>query len=187
MQVIPAIDVLNGKVVRLAQGDFERVNVYGDDPLGVAKGYKRMGASRVHLVNLSAAKSGERDDRFLVLVRALSGEMEVQVGGGIRTFRDIQRFLDAGAAAVVIGTMLFKEPETARLAVTLFGIERIIGALDADDNDVKIMGWRERSGYDFDAAVRLATDIGLQQILVTDIARDGMERGPNCKLYADLI
>ncbi|MFH0770204.1 MAG: imidazole glycerol phosphate synthase subunit HisF [Candidatus Peregrinibacteria bacterium] len=186
MQVIPAIDVLNGKVVRLTQGDFERVNLYGDDPLGIAREYKRMGASRVHLVNLSAAKSGERDDRFLALVRAISGEMEVQAGGGIRTLQDIQRFLDAGASAVVIGTMLFKEPDTARSAVTLFGIERIIGALDTDDNDVKIMGWKKRSGYDLSTAIRLAEDIGIRRILVTDIACDGMESGPNVRLYADL-
>jgi len=194
--VIPAIDVFNGKVVRLTQGDFERVHVFGDDPLGIAREFKRKGASRLHLVNLSAAKSGEcskalseadGDGRFLELIRTLSREIDVQAGGGIRTLRDIQRFLDAGAAAVVIGTMLFSEPEAIRSAVTLFGADRVIGALDAEDEDVKIMGWRKRSGYGLDAAMRLAQSIGLQQILVTDIARDGVERGPNGKLYADLM
>jgi len=186
MRIIPAIDVLDGKVVRLAQGDFERVKVYADDPLRIAGKLKRAGALKVHLVNLSAAKSGETDERFFELVRTLSRELEVQVGGGIRSLRDVQRFLDSGAAAVVISTMLFTDMEAVRSAVTLFGIERIIMALDTEGDDVKIMGWQKNSGYDLCTAIRLAEDIGIRQILVTDIAMDGMENGPNVELYRGL-
>ena len=107
MQVIPAIDVLDGKVVRLAQGDFARVTVFGDDPLQIAAAYCRAGATRLHLVNLSAARHGKVDESFLALVKAISDKIEVQVGGGIRDLPAVQRHLDAGAKAVVIGTMLF--------------------------------------------------------------------------------
>lgn len=186
MQVIPAIDLLNGKVVRLTQGDFERVTVYGNDPLRIARAYRQAGAKRVHLVNLSAAKSGNVDERFLKLVHVLSREMEVQAGGGVRSLKDIQRLLDAGAIAVVIGTMLFRDPEAARCAVTLFGERSIIGALDVEGNDVKIMGWRKRSQYDLQGAIRLAQKNGIRQILVTDIRRDGTGRGPNIFLYKEV-
>lgn len=187
MQVIPAIDVLDGKVVRLAQGDFERVEIYGNDPLGYAMEYKRMGAARVHLVNLSAARRGSPDDFFLELVQRLSREIEVQAGGGMRTLHDIQRILDAGASAAVIGTMLFSELETAKAAVMLFGVDRIIGALDVEGVNVKMKGWQEKSGHDLDAALRITMNIGIRKILVTDIARDGMERGPNVRLYEDVL
>lgn len=186
MQIIPAIDVLNGKVVRLAQGDFARVTEYDVDPLEMVRAYRKKGVKRVHLVDLSAARSGACNERFLELVRVLSREMEVQAGGGVRSLRDIQRLLDAGASAVVVGTLLFREPATAQSAVTLFGESRLIGALDIRGNAVRISGWQQGSGYDLDRAIRLAEENGLRQILVTDIACDGMEQGSNISLYEGL-
>src|SRR5438128_2422807 len=132
MQIIPAIDVLNGKVVRLQQGDFARVTDYGDDPLAIAQGYAAAGAKKIHLVNLSGAKDQNLSENFLTFLQRLraSTQVQIQIGGGMRTLQDIQAVLDAGASAVVIGTMLLEKPEMVRAAVTLFGVDRLIAALD---------------------------------------------------------
>lgn len=185
MQVIPAIDVLDGKVVRLARGDFSRVTVFGDDPLRVAEDYRRSGADRLHFVNLSAAKDGGEDRRFLQLVSRLSRIVDVQVGGGIRDLPSVRRHLEAGATAVVVGTMLFTDPDAARAAVALFGPQSIVAALDVDGEKVKILGWRKDSGSGLWDAARLVERLGIRQVLATDISRDGMASGPNVALYAD--
>lgn len=188
MQVIPAIDVLDGKVVRLRQGDFDRVTKYGDDPLQFAQEYQKSQAKKLHLINLSGAKNEGVDSHFLNLLRIIASEtqMELQVGGGIRTLKDIQAVLDAGAAKVVIGTMLFKKPAIARAAVNLFGTDRLIAALDARGGEVQIQGWQEGSGFDLSTACRLVAEIGIQEILVTDISLDGMAQGPSVQLYQRL-
>ena len=185
MQVIPAIDVLDGKVVRLVQGDFARVTVFGDDPLEIAEHYRRAGAERLHLVNLSAARDGRGDGRFLDLVSRISRNVMVQVGGGIRDLPAVARSLDAGAAAVVIGTMLFAEPEAARSAIDLFGRASIIAALDTDGSEVKIRGWQQGSGQSLAAAMRRVEELGISHVLITDISRDGTGNGPNVALYAE--
>ncbi|MEN6452438.1 MAG: imidazole glycerol phosphate synthase subunit HisF [Thermoguttaceae bacterium] len=185
MQVIPAIDVLDGRVVRLVQGDFARATTFGDDPVPIAERYRRSGATRLHLVNLSAARDGGRDDRFLELVARLSQILDVQIGGGIRDLEAVRRHLDAGAAAVVIGTMLFTNTSAARAAVDLFGPASVIAALDVEGDRVKTHGWRSESGYTLNDAVRLIDDVGIRQVLMTDIARDGAGAGPNVALYAD--
>ncbi|NOS68269.1 MAG: imidazole glycerol phosphate synthase subunit HisF [Candidatus Peribacteraceae bacterium] len=185
MQIIPAIDVLEGKVVRLQQGDFDRVTDYGNDPLKIASAYATAGAKRLHLVNLSGAKDQNLSGNFLELLRELrvSTDMKIQVGGGMRSLKDIQSVLDAGADAVVIGTMLFENQEAARAAVTLFGADRIIAALDVEGDEVKIRGWKTGSGVTLGDACRQVQDIGIRQILVTDITRDGMGEGVNAALY----
>ena len=184
MQVIPAIDVLDGRVVRLVQGDFARVTVFGDDPLEIAERYRQAGAERLHLVNLSAARDGRGNDRFLDLVSRLSRCMTVQVGGGIRDLSAVARSLDAGAAAVVIGTMLFAEPEAVRSAIDLFGPTSLIAALDTDGGEVKIRGWQQGSGRSLAAAIQWIEELEIANVLITDISRDGTGNGPNVALYA---
>jgi len=188
MQIIPAIDVLGGKVVRLRQGNFEQVIEYSDDPLGYAKNYEKAGAKRLHLVNLSGAKNADISDSFLALIRRLAEEtlLEIQVGGGIRTLRDIQAILDAGATKAVVGTILFKNPEAIRYAISLFGVDSLIAALDVKGKEVRIQGWQQGSGCDLFEACRLTEGIGIRKILVTDVALDGMEQGPNVGLYTEI-
>jgi len=185
MQIIPAIDILDGKVVRLVQGDFSRLLVYNEEPEKIAEKYRQAGASRLHLVNLSAAKKGYCGSDFLELVYRLAQIIEVQVGGGVRDLATMQRFLDAGAAAVVVGTMVILEPETVRAAVDLFGSSSIIAAIDVKDGQVKTHGWLAESGFTIVEAMQRVKNLGIRQVLLTDIAHDGMRSGPNVRLYAE--
>ena len=188
MQVIPAIDVLDGRVVRLRQGNFDRVTTYGDDPLQFAQEYTKSGAKKLHLINLSGAKNEGVNSDFLDVLRKMTRrtQMELQVGGGIRTLKDIQAVLDAGAAKAVIGTLLFKKPATVRAAVSLFGANRLIAALDVRGEEVQMQGWQQNSGFELFTACRLVAEMGMQEILVTDIALDGMAQGPSSTLYQRL-
>jgi cyclase len=185
MQIIPAIDVLDSQVVRLRQGDFTRVTNFGSDPLAFIINFEQAGATKLHLVNLSGARNGELDQAFVRLIVECSRftKLDIQVGGGIRTLRDIQSLLDAGASKVVLGTMLFENPCAVKAAVTLFGKDRIIAALDTRGDEVRIHGWQRSSGADLFGACNRAEEIGIGEILVTDTARDGMNEGPNVDLY----
>lgn len=187
MQVIPAIDILDGKIVRLARGDFSKVTIFGDDPLPVVENYRRDGAERLHLVNLSAARDGADDNRFLDVVGRIARVIPVQVGGGIRDLKSIRLHLEAGATAVVVGTVLFTDPNTVASAVVLFGEKSIVAALDVDGEreTVRIRGWREDSGMSIWEAAAQVRRLGLRQVLATDISRDGMGTGPNVPLYTE--
>lgn len=189
MQIIPAIDVMDGAVVRLCQGDFRRVTRYGDDPRRYASDYAVSNVTALHLVNLSGAKNQDIDPTFLALVHdiARSTTMHISVGGGIRSLRDIRAVLEAGAEQVVIGTMLFRNPADVSAAVHLFGSNRVIAALDVFDDEVKVQGWRLSSGFDLRSACQLVEEVGVSNILVTDIVRDGMAQGPNTRLYRKLV
>ncbi|MDD5055284.1 MAG: imidazole glycerol phosphate synthase subunit HisF [Candidatus Peribacteraceae bacterium] len=187
-RIIPAIDILDGTVVRLKQGDFDRVTLFETDPLALAKKFEADGAQALHLVNLCGAKSGRIDDAFITLVRSIASEtsLSIQVGGGIRTLKDIARLLDAGADNVVLGTVILTDPGFLRAAIDLFGQNRILAALDTLDGIVRIRGWQETSAIPIDDACRSVQASRCSRILVTDIDKDGMERGPNVELYRKL-
>jgi phosphoribosylformimino-5-aminoimidazole carboxamide ribotide isomerase len=189
--VYPAIDVREGRVVRLAQGDYARETVYGHDPLDIARLYASRGATWLHLVDLDAAKAGGYT--LLPLLRdiqAFTG-LKVQTGGGVRVREDIQRILDAGASRVVVGSLAVQQPETVLEWIGEFGPGHITVALDArQDEDgawrLPVHGWTETAAATLDGlAVRFAQG-GLAHLLSTDIARDGMLTGPNGELYAHL-
>ena len=189
--VYPAIDVREGRVVRLAQGDYARETVYGHDPLDIARLYASRGATWLHLVDLDAAKAGGYT--LLPLLRdihAFTG-LKVQTGGGVRAREDIQRILDAGASRVVVGSLAVQQPERVLEWVGEFGAERVTVALDARQDEggtwcLPVHGWTETAAATLDPlAVRFAQG-GLVHLLSTDIARDGMLTGPNGELYAHL-
>ena len=188
MQLIPAIDVLEGKVVRLRQGDFDRVTEYVNEPLEWVRRFADAGARSLHVVNLSGVREGNLCEEFFAMIRGIAAatNLEIHVGGGIRTIRDMQELLAAGAARVVLGTMLFKNPDAVRGAVKLFGPTCIIAALDVRGMDVQIAGWQENGGIDLFRACQRVADIGIRTIFVTDVARDGMETGPNVDLYREI-
>jgi len=189
--VYPAIDVREGRVVRLAQGDYARETVYGHDPLDIARLYAARGATWLHLVDLDAAKAGGYTLAPLLRdIHAFTG-LKVQTGGGVRARQDIQRILDAGASRVVVGSLAVQQPEQVLEWIGEFGAGHITVALDARQDEsgawrLPVHGWTETAAATLDElAVRFAQG-GLAHLLSTDIARDGMLTGPNGALYAHL-
>ncbi|KAB7768155.1 1-(5-phosphoribosyl)-5-[(5-phosphoribosylamino)methylideneamino]imidazole-4-carboxamide isomerase [Xanthomonas maliensis] len=189
--VYPALDIRNGRVVRLLQGDYARETQYGDDVLPRARAFVEAGASWMHLVDLDAAKAGGYTLSALLRQIVDSTGLQVQTGGGVRSREDVARLLDAGAARVVVGSLAVRESETVIGWLREFGAERLTIALDTrQDADgvwqLPVHGWTEAGEATLDAlAVRYA-EVGLQHLLCTDIARDGMLSGPNMALYAHL-
>ncbi|MBI3618973.1 imidazole glycerol phosphate synthase subunit HisF [Candidatus Peregrinibacteria bacterium] len=192
MEVIPAIDLLDGQVVRLRQGNFDSATAYPRSPLALAQSYQEQGANWLHLVNLSSAKDSARDPRqmtfFCEIVRVITTQtnLRLQAGGGIRSLGDIAQLLNAGASSIVLGTLLFEDPSLVLDALTLFGREKFIAALDIRNNDVRIRGWKESAAITLDDAIRNITEMGMANVLITDIDRDGMMVGPNVDLYERL-
>lgn len=178
IQVIPAMDLLGGCVVRLHRGDYEQVTVYSDDPLEVLAGFVSAGATRAHIVDLDGARDGAATQGPLI-ARALArfgASMRVQVGGGIRTIEQVRAYRDAGADRVVVGTRAVEDPafitEVARVCDAVV-------ALDARDGKVATKGWTHTTGHDVLALARVCVEAGARAILYTDIARDGTGEGPN--------
>ncbi|MEQ8434555.1 MAG: 1-(5-phosphoribosyl)-5-[(5-phosphoribosylamino)methylideneamino]imidazole-4-carboxamide isomerase [Oceanicaulis sp.] len=190
MIIYPAVDVMEGRVVRLAKGDFDAVTDYGGDPVSAAKAWKDQGAEWLHLVDLSGARDGARRQHDLVEAVAKTG-LKVQTGGGVRTAKDVQAILDAGASRVVVGSLAVSDPQTVIGWLAKFGAAKIAAAFDVRLQDgaayPTTRGWAERSDrtlVELLADYRLA---GLAHALVTDIDRDGMLEGPNLTLYQDLL
>jgi len=189
--VYPALDIRNGQVVRLLQGDYAQQTTYGDDPLPRAQAFAAAGARWMHLVDLDAARAGGYTLAPLLARIASTTALEVQTGGGVRGRDDVARILDAGASRVVIGSLAVREPERVVAWLREFGAERLTIALDTRQGEdgvwrLPVHGWTETADVTLDAlAVRYA-QAGMKHLLCTDIARDGMLSGPNLDLYAHL-
>lgn len=186
--VYPAIDVRDGRVVRLAQGDYARETRYAADPFELGMAYADAGAVALHLVDLDAAREGGYS--LLPLLRRIAedGRLQVQTGGGVRGEEDVRRILDAGAARVVVGSLAVKEPSRVAGWLSRFGAERIVVALDARCDDdglwrLPVHGWTQGSGVELDAMLAHYAAAGARHLLCTDISRDGMLQGPNIGLY----
>lgn len=185
MIVYPAIDLRGGLVVRLAQGDPSRQTVYSDDPLAVARRWQEEGASWLHVVNLDGTL-GEATLNLETLSRLAGVGLPIQFGGGLRSLDDAQRALDAGAARVILGTLVVRRPELAGEAVERFGVEAVAVALDAKDGRVATHGWQAASDWTPVELGRRFARMGVQHALYTDISRDGELRGVNVEATAEL-
>ncbi|KAB7768419.1 1-(5-phosphoribosyl)-5-[(5-phosphoribosylamino)methylideneamino]imidazole-4-carboxamide isomerase [Xanthomonas sp. LMG 12461] len=189
--VYPALDIRDGRVVRLAQGDYARETHYGDDPLRRAQAFAEAGAQWMHLVDLDAARAGGYTlAPLLQRIRNETG-LQVQTGGGVRSRADVQRLLEAGASRVVIGSLAVRDRESVLEWLAEFGPERITVALDSRQDAhgvwrLPVHGWTETSSLSLDALAGEYAAAGLIHLLCTDIARDGMLSGPNLALYAHL-
>lgn len=192
MQLIPAIDLLDGEVVRLMQGDFARRTAYNHDARELAEAYARDGADVLHVVDLNAAR-GDTDNNFEIVKRlAKIPGLSVQCGGGIRRESDVLRLFDADVARVVVGSLAVREPERVRAWLRLFGGERVVLALDVrlnEDNEPEVLshGWRESSGVSLWSLLEIYVRCGLQQVLCTDVSCDGTLAGPNVGLYREML
>lgn len=189
--ILPAIDVRDGAVVRLNQGDYERQTVYAGSPIETIETYARDGASWLHLVDLDAARVGRYTLTPLVGTIRARTSLKIQTGGGIRAESEVEALLAAGARRVVVGTLAVREPERVAGWVRTFGAERITLALDARQDGqglwrLPVKGWTEATARTLDDLLALYAEAGLRHVLCTDIARDGMLSGFNVDLYRSL-
>lgn len=183
MYLLPAIDILGGKAVRLQKGDYSKVTVYNDDPVAQAHEFAQAGAEWVHVVDLDGARSGVPENAAVIerIVRETS--LKVEVGGGIRSLDIVRRLADLGVARMVLGTALVNDAELARAAVELVGGDRLTAGIDAKNGEVAVSGWIEGSGVDAADLARAMANAGFVHLAYTDIARDGMQTGIDPQAY----
>lgn len=184
-EVIPAVDVSEGRVVRVEEGDLSRKTVYGDDPAATATRWASLGAPRIHVVDLDGAVAGEPRNRDALVRLIEQCDVPVQVAGAIRTLDAVTSWRDAGADRVVVGTMAVTDDEFLHDALAVMG-DRLVVALDHRDREVRVSGWTKRSGLDLVETAKRMSDKGVARLLVTDISRDGLLRGPDVDTYAEL-
>lgn len=189
--VLPAIDIRNGAVVRLSQGDYERQTTYVATPLDTIRGYAEAGAFWLHLVDLDAARDGRYTLAPLLREIRAATALKVQTGGGVRHEADVEALIAAGAERVVVGTVAVREPEKVVRWLEIFGPERLTLALDTREDEhgvwrLPVRGWTENTPHTLESLLGLYAEAGLRHVLCTDIARDGMLSGYNVDLYCSL-
>jgi len=185
MLIYPAIDLYEGKAVRLFKGDYARMTVYNNDPAEVAADFKAKGASCIHMVDLEGAKLGTTPNLETVCrVKEQTG-LFCQVGGGIRSMEVVSRYLDAGLDRVILGTAAVTDPGFAKEAVDAYG-EKIAIGVDIRDGFVAVKGWTEKSELEAFAFCRDMEQLGIKTLICTDISKDGAMQGPNAALYQRL-
>ena len=190
--IIPAIDLIDGSVVRLYQGDYEQKTQYQLDPVEVVHSYADQGAEWLHIVDLTGAKNADKRQLDLIGKMVATGRMHFQAGGGIRSENDVKQLLDIGVARVVIGSLAVKQPELVKGWVEQYGPEAIVLALDvnidADGNKfIATHGWQENSGVSLEALLSDFLSVGAKHVLCTDISRDGTLKGANAELYGEMV
>lgn len=189
--LIPALDILNGQVVRLQQGDFDRQTIFSSNPIAMAVAYAEAGAQYLHIVDLDGAKNpGQRQLELITHMQQASG-LPIQTGGGIRHRDDIARLLDSGISRVVTGSAAVQNPQRAIAWLDEFGHESLVFALDIhiDQNQQRWLathGWQQTSALRLEDLLSQLIIAGSRHVLCTDIQRDGMLNGPNVELYAEL-
>lgn len=187
MKLFPAIDIKNGQCVRLRQGSFRDVLVYSDVPLKMAKKWEASGASFIHVVDLDGALVGHSVNEAVIKDIVDNINIPIQLGGGIRSIKDIENKLNLGIKRVIIGTKAAIDPAFMKEAIAIFGADHIIAGIDAKDGIVAVEGWEKLSHYN---AVSLALEmkkVGVKTIVYTDIAKDGMLQGPNIHYTAEMV
>ncbi|HVO07706.1 MAG TPA: 1-(5-phosphoribosyl)-5-[(5-phosphoribosylamino)methylideneamino]imidazole-4-carboxamide isomerase [Burkholderiaceae bacterium] len=187
MMLIPAIDLKDGKCVRLQQGDMKAATTVGDNPAAMARRWLDAGARRLHLVDLNGAFAGKpvNESAVKAIVREVGDQIPVQLGGGLRDLDTIERFLDDGLSYVIIGTAAVKNPGFLKDACSAFGGHVIVG-LDAKDGKVATDGWSKLTGHEVVDLARKFEDYGVEAVIYTDIGRDGMLTGVNIEATVKL-
>lgn len=182
MYLLPAIDILDGRAVRLAKGDYNQVTVYNEDPAAQAQIFEEAGAEWIHVVDLNGAKSGLPENIEIIERILRRTKLKIEVGGGLRSLDTLARLADAGVSRMVLGTALVRDPEFAQAAIETYG-DMLAAGIDAKGGEVAVAGWREGSGV---AATDLAAEmskLGYRHLIYTDIARDGMQTGIEREAY----
>jgi len=180
-RLIPAIDLLDGQVVRLHQGDYAQAKRYARDPVELVHEFAGAGATLIHLVDLNAARTGSRLENaaaVAAVAQAVPPGVQLEVGGGVRDAEAIRDYLSMGMARVIVGTAAVRSPELLGQAIALHGQDRVVVGVDARKGTIRVSGWEEDSGMDLKEFLRRLGDSGVREIIYTDIVRDGAETGP---------
>ncbi|HEY0684595.1 MAG TPA: 1-(5-phosphoribosyl)-5-[(5-phosphoribosylamino)methylideneamino]imidazole-4-carboxamide isomerase [Steroidobacter sp.] len=192
MELIPAIDLKDGRCVRLFKGDFAAETVYSNDPAEILDRYRAFGARRIHVVDLDGAKDGTQANRDVIVKFARDNSVKLQVGGGLRSLDRVKALLDAGVERAVIGSVAINSPDVVVSWLSEVDPTRIVLALDVrlDDSGLPMLtthGWQQTSGVMLWTAVERFVRVGVSHVLCTDVARDGALTGPNFELYAEAV
>ncbi len=187
MEIIPAIDIIEGKCVRLTKGDYNQVKEYSDEPLEVAKNFEEAGLKRLHLVDLDGAKA-----RHVVNINILQRicsqtKLKVDFGGGVKSGEDLKKVFDAGARQVTAGSIAVKEPHTVKQWLADHGGDRIILGADVLGTKVMVSGWQESTGINLFDFLNDYMEAGVKWVICTDISKDGVMEGPSFELYDSIL
>lgn len=187
MIIIPAIDLIDGKCVRLTQGDYAQKKIYNENPLEVARAFEDAGLTRLHLVDLDGAKAGKVINQKVLETLAAHTHLTIDFGGGIKTDQDIRSVFNAGAAIATIGSIAVKKPEYFYKWISEYGGEKILLGADVKNEKIAIHGWTEQTGLTVYNFLEENIQHGLKQAFCTDISKDGLLQGPSTALYKKII
>lgn len=187
MQIIPSFDLLDGKLVRLRQGDFEQKTVYPADPLELAQQLEQSGIRRLHMVDLDGARTGRPANLHILAQVAARTRLEIDYGGGLRSIPSLKQVWDAGAILFSVGSVAVLAQDEFRAWVEKFGPDKFLIGADVRDRLVAVHGWKEQTEIALFDFLKQMHDLGIRQISVTDIERDGELSGPAAKLYRDIL
>ncbi len=187
MEIIPAIDIIDGKCVRLSEGDYDRKKVYAEDPLEVAQEFERYGIKRLHLVDLDGAKAKKVINLPVLKTIAENTDLVIDFGGGVKSTEDLKQVFKAGAQQVTGGSVAVKQPELFESWLVDFGPGRIILGADVRNGMVAISGWVEHSDWVLEEFIQYYALKGIYHVICTDVSKDGMLKGPALDLYRQLV
>lgn len=187
MRIIPAIDIIDGKCVRLSKGDYTTKIIYNENPLEVAKQFESHGIQYLHLVDLDGAKSNRIINYKILEQIASKTSLRIDFGGGLKTNKDLQIAFDSGANQITGGSIAVKNPAIFEQWISKYGAEKIILGADANNKKIAVSGWLEESKEDLIPFIEKYQAKGIQQVICTDIAKDGMLQGPSFELYEEIL
>ena len=185
MVIFPAIDLYDGKAVRLYKGDYAQMTVYGDNPVAIAKEFEKQGATHIHVVDLEGAKLGEPAHLSIVKGIAEETDLFIEIGGGIRNMQTVEKYLQSGANRVILGTAAVTDEAFLKEALAKYGEKIAVGA-DIADGHIAIKGWLEKSAYTAEEFFAKMQNLGVKTVICTDISKDGAMKGTNLVLYKAL-
>ena len=187
MTIIPAIDIINGKCVRLTKGDYAQQKIYNENPLEVAKQFEDAGITRLHVVDLDGAKAGTIINLKVLESIASNTNLAIDFGGGVKKINDVESIFNAGASIVTIGSMAVKHPELLEEWLMEFGAGKFLIGADVLDEKIKISGWLEDGGMNVFTFIGNMIGLGVTNIFCTDISKDGVMEGPSIDLYKKIL
>ena len=186
MEVIPAVDIKDGKCVRLTQGDYNKEKIYNNSPLSAAKYWIKNGAKSLHLVDLNGAKDGKTVNFEKISEIAKNVDIPIQLGGGIRNFNDMKKYFELGIDKLIVSTIALENKKLLKKALAEFGSDKIIVSLDIKEGEIAVKGWLETAKLKPEDFLEKLIDLGVKNIIFTDISSDGMLAGPDLEMIKKL-